>query len=80
MNAIGKQAHEVARVLRESLGFEAYVLHTPTSSIVAVGAFADPNDDKLHETQRRLKNLQLTGPACCIQLVSNPMPMPVPRP
>jgi hypothetical protein len=76
MSAIGKQAHEVAKLLREHLGFEAYVLHTPTSSVVTVGAYADPNADELHQAQQKLKNLQLGW----IQLVSNPLPMPVPRP
>ncbi len=79
MSAVGKQAHEIAKVLRDSLGFEAYVLHTPTSSVVTVGAFTDPNDPKLQETQRKIKNLTLTGPGASIQLVSNPMPMQVPR-
>jgi hypothetical protein len=76
MSAIGKQAHEVAKLLREHLGFEAYVLHTPTSSVVTVGAYADPNADELHQAQQKLKNLQLGW----IQLVSNPLPMPVPKP
>jgi hypothetical protein len=79
MSAVGKQAHEVAKVLRDSLGFEAYVLHTTTSSVVTVGAFSDPNDPKLQETQRKIKGLSLTGPGASIQLVSNPMPMQVPR-
>jgi hypothetical protein len=76
MSAIGKQAHEVARLLHENLGFDTYVLHTPTSSVVTVGAYADPNADELHQAQQKLKNLQLGW----IQLVSNPLPMPVPRP
>ena len=80
MSAIGKQAHEVAKVLRESLGFEAYVLHTPASSVVTVGAFADPDDDQLHLAQKKIKSLQLNGPGVAIQLVSNPLPMPVPKP
>lgn len=80
MSAVGKQAHEVARVLRDNLGFESYVLHTPTSSIVTVGAYADPDDPELHGAQKKIKSLQLQGPAASIQFVSNPMPMPVPRP
>lgn len=79
MSAIGRQAHEVARVLRESLGLEAYVLHTPVSSVVTVGAFANPDDPKIQQMQQKLKSLQLVGPAASIQFVSNPMPMPVPR-
>jgi hypothetical protein len=75
MSAIGKQAHELARVLKQ-MGFDAFVLHTTTSSIVTVGAYADPEDDKLHQAQKQLKNMQFGW----IQLVSNPLPMPVPRP
>jgi hypothetical protein len=80
MSAIAKNAHEVARVLRENLGFESYVLHTPTSSIVTVGGFSDPDDPQLHMTQKKIKNLQLVGAGASIQFVSNPLPMQVPRP
>ena len=78
MSAIGKQAHEVARVLKQ-MGFDAYVLHTTTSSIVTVGAYADPEDDKLHQAQKQLRNMQF-GQHSWVQLASNPLPMPVPRP
>ena len=76
MSAIGRQAHEVARLLHDCRGYDAYVLHTPTSSVVTVGAYADTNADELHQAQQKLKNLQLGW----IQLVSNPLPMPVPKP
>ncbi len=83
MSAIGKQAHEVAKVLRETLGLEAYVLHTPASSVVTVGAFANPDDPQIQQMQQKLKSLQLVSPpgfpAAFIQFVSNPLPMPVPR-
>jgi hypothetical protein len=75
MSAIAKQAHELARVLKQ-MGFDAFVLHTTASSIVTVGAYADPEDDKLHQAQKQLKNMQFGW----IQLASNPLPMPVPRP
>ena len=75
MSAIGKQAHELARVLKQ-MGFETYVLHTTTSSIVTVGAYADSEDEKLHQAQKQLRNMQFGW----IQLASNPLPMPVPRP
>ncbi len=76
MSAIANQAHELAKVLNKYLGFDAYVLHTPTSSIVTVGAYADSNDEKLHQAQKQLRNMQFGW----IQLSSNPLPMPVPRP
>jgi hypothetical protein len=75
MSAIAKQAHELARVLKQ-MGFDAYVLHTTTSSIVTVGAYAESDDEKLHQAQKQLRNMQFGW----IQLASNPLPMPVPRP
>lgn len=75
MSAIGKQAHELARVLKQ-MGFDAYVLHTTTSSIVTVGAYANAEDDKLHQAQKQLRNMQFGW----IQLASNPLPMQVPKP
>jgi len=76
MSAIAKQAHELAFVLNKYMGFDAYVLHTPTSSIVTVGAYANSDDEKLHQAQKQLRNMQFGW----IQLASNPLPMPVPRP
>jgi hypothetical protein len=75
LNASGLQAEEVARVLRQ-LNFEAYVLHTRTSSLVTVGGYDSPDDPQLHQVQRQLANLQL-GP---IQCYAQPVPMQVPRP
>jgi hypothetical protein len=72
--ASGLQAEEVARVLRE-LKFDAYVLHTRTSSIVSVGGFDAPDDPQLQQLQRQLANLQL-GPVQCF---ARPMPMQVPK-
>jgi hypothetical protein len=74
--ASGLQAEEVARVLRESLHFESYVLHTRTSSLVTVGGYDSPDDPQLYQVQRQLANLQL-GPVQCF---AQPMPMQVPRP
>jgi hypothetical protein len=51
-------------------------LHTPTYSIVSVGAYAESDDEKLHQAQKQLRNMQFGW----IQLSSNPLPMPVPRP
>jgi hypothetical protein len=75
MEAMTKQAHEIARVLRQ-LKFEAYVLHTRWGSIVTVGNYDTPNDPELLRNQRKLANFQLT-PA--IQFFAMPMPMEVPR-
>src|SRR5262249_43659798 len=58
MSAIAKQAHELAFVLNKYMGFDAYVLHTPTSSIVTVGAYANSDDEKLHQAQKQLRNMQ----------------------
>jgi hypothetical protein len=76
MSAIANQAHELAKVLHKYMGFDAYVLHTPTSSIVTVGAYATTDDEKLHQAQKQLRGMQFGW----IQLASNPLPMPVPRP
>jgi hypothetical protein len=74
LNASAKQAEEIARVLRE-MKFEAYVLHTRHSSIVAVGGYDDPNDKDLLKMQNQMKRMQLGS----IQFWDMPWPMKVPQ-
>jgi hypothetical protein len=74
LNASAKQAEEVARVLRE-MKFDAYVLHTRHSSIVAVGGYDDPNDKDLLKMQNQMKRMQLGS----IQFWDPPLPMKVPQ-
>jgi hypothetical protein len=74
LNASAKQAEEIARVLRE-MKFDAYVLHTRHSSIVAVGSYDDPNDKELLKMQNQMRRMQLGS----IQFWDPPLPMKVPQ-
>jgi hypothetical protein len=81
--ASAKQAEEVVRVLRK-LGYEAYVLHTRTASIVTVGAFDKPDDQRLQQAQMQLRKLTFQNPsdpqaAQFFQFFAQPMPMRVPQ-
>ena len=85
LSASALQAHELARVLREHLHLEAYVLHTRRSSIVTVGGFDGLDDPELQRMQRQLASLSLQpgtpgGSMDVLQLFSPPIPMRVPRP
>lgn len=75
------QAVELAKLLH-TLGFEAYVLHTPYKSLVCVGGFASKDDSAMAQTHRALSvtltNLQVKGPAD-LSLFPQPMPLEVPR-
>ncbi len=42
IDALRTQAEEVARVLRQQMKLDAYVLHTRTESVLSIGAFDDP--------------------------------------
>lgn len=77
LDASAMQAHEVARVLRDHMKLEAYVLHTRHGSIVAVGSYDTQDDPRLIQNQRMLQNMRL-GEA--IQFFAQPMPMEVPHP
>jgi hypothetical protein len=75
--ASGQNAHNLAEALHK-LGFEAYVLHTRQGSVVTVGAYDRSDDPKMQQIQTALaSNVQL-GPR--LQMLSQPVPMPVPRP
>jgi hypothetical protein len=83
LGATAMQAHELARVLRDRrLGFEAYVLHTRTGSVVTVGGFDGPDDPALLRMQQRLAALKFgkQGGGDPIGLLSQPLPAEVPRP
>jgi hypothetical protein len=83
LSASAAQAHEVAKFLRDRrLGFEAYVLHTRTASIVTVGGFDRLDDPAMQQMQQRLAalRLQTRGGVDPIGLMARPMPMEVPRP
>jgi len=75
-----------AEVLRNNqLNFEAYVLHTEFTSYVTIGGFDSQDDPRLTQTmQHFLKELNRPGSGVNLlhmrsQLMTNPMPMPVPQ-
>jgi hypothetical protein len=74
LGAAALQAHETARVLRK-LEFDAYVLHTRTSSIVTVGGFDSRDDPNLAKIQKAITTLKITA----LDLYTNPLPMDVPK-
>jgi hypothetical protein len=84
LGASAKQAHELARVLRDrNFGFTTYVLHTRTSSLVTVGAFDGPDDPALQRTQARVAAMRVSSPGVQgdpFGLLPNPVPVQVPRP
>lgn len=74
LGAAALQAHETARVLRK-LEFDAYVLHTRTSSIVTVGGFDSRDDPNIARIQKAITTLKITA----LDLYTNPLPMDVPK-
>lgn len=74
LSAAALQAHETARVLRK-LEFDAYVLHTRTSSIVTVGGFESREDPNIARIQKAITSLKISA----LDLYSNPLPMEVPK-
>jgi hypothetical protein len=85
LGAAGRQAHELAKFLRNPrLGFDAYVLHTKNSSIVTVGAFKSPDDPGIQRLQQQLTNLRFTAQkgntSDPIALMAAPVLVQVPKP
>jgi hypothetical protein len=91
------QAEQLAKVLREmkdengrSLGLEAFVLLTRTSSIVTVGQFDGPTDPALIQTHKLLTSMQMkvtedktgTKPSTTTPKMfeDHLAPMPIPKP
>jgi hypothetical protein len=77
LEASGQNAHNLAEALRK-LGFEAYVLHTRMGSVVTVGGYDSPDDPRMKEVQRTLASNVQMGQN--VQMLAQPMAMPVPRP
>jgi hypothetical protein len=84
LNASAVNAHNLAEVLHK-MGFDSYVLHTRTSSIVTIGAFDRPDDSKmetlrqvLHKERMRFASNDPRFPQG-MDLFAQPPPMPVPR-
>jgi hypothetical protein len=74
LSAAAMQAHETARVLRK-LEFDAYVLHTRTSSIVTVGGFDSREDPNIARIQKAITTLKISA----LDLYTSPLPMEVPK-
>jgi hypothetical protein len=82
LGAAGCQAHALAEFLQK-LGFQPYVLHTRTSSVVTVGAFDSPQDPEMIRTQDRLARFSFTGPThepINLGLFNPAVPITVPHP
>lgn len=94
LRAGAEQAESLAKALREMKapgkpnGFEAFVLHTRTGSIVTIGQFDGPNDPDLVQTHRLLSKMKVTvsedqmGTKPVMNtptLFGNMMPIPIPR-
>ena len=84
LNASALNAHNMAEALHK-VGFEAYVLHTRSNSIVTIGGFDNPSDPRMQQVERALHdNLRFTyenAPSSDpnMGLFARPMPMEVPR-
>jgi hypothetical protein len=74
LGAAGAQASEVARLLRQ-FKFEAWVMHTRTSSYVTVGGFDSKDDPNLQNLAGQFSRMKL-GP---LDFMAQPMPAVVPR-
>jgi hypothetical protein len=75
------QAHELARFLRDPrFGFDSYVLHMRTGSVVTVGGFDGPQDPAVSAALRRLQTLQQSLDANRSRSGSDPIGLlPIPR-
>jgi hypothetical protein len=78
-------AHELAKTLTQ-LKFDAYVLHTRTSSVVSIGAFNDPNAPEMQNYRDRIAQLKKINaqaqkdPTMKDPLGLFPVPIPVEAP
>lgn len=77
LDAGALNAHNLAQAMRK-MGFEAYVLHTRTGSLVTVGAFSRSDDPRMKEVQQALAARMRYGNE--VQLLPQPTAMEVPRP
>jgi hypothetical protein len=78
-------AHELAKTLQQ-LKFDAYVLHTRTSSVVTIGGFQDENDPNVARVCQQIQSLrkevaaaQKSGSKDPLGLFAMPVLMPVPK-
>jgi len=95
LKASAEQAEQLAKSLRDmkdgsgkSLGFEAFVLHTRTASVVTVGQFDSPTDPAMGQLKQMLTRMTLKSSedkegfrptAAGGDLFGNMMPVPIPH-
>ena len=85
LDAAALQARELVRVLRSpQLGFQAWILHTRTSSVVFIGGFDKLEDPELQRLNRQLTSLKFStkggGTDPIGLMIQNPLFVEVPRP
>ena len=84
LNASALNAHNMAEALHK-IGFEAYVLHTRSNSIVTIGGFDSASDPRMQQVEKALHdNLRFTYQSTQVSdpnmgLFARPLPMEVPR-
>ncbi|MBA4188909.1 MAG: hypothetical protein C0467_13005 [Planctomycetaceae bacterium] len=95
LKAGAEQAEQLAAALRKmrgegipAEGFEAFVLHTRTASIVTIGQFDSPSDPALNQTKQLLARMTLKASedekgykpvANAPSLFDNMIPVPIPH-
>ena len=85
LDGIAMQANSLAKFLR-AYHFEAYVLPTRQGSLVTIGGFDSLEDEEMKQMQQKLGTLRLMpggagdpSQMSILELLPNPMPMPIPR-
>jgi hypothetical protein len=80
LDASALQAQQVCDLLKK-FGYQSYVLHTRTSSVVTVGEFNARDDKELMRVQLELKRFSFKDKAGneIVKLFAQPLPMEVPR-
>jgi hypothetical protein len=83
LNAGAMQAHELGQLLRK-MKFDAYVLHTRSSSLVCVGGYDGKEDPRLLRDQQTLAKLHFQAQSGnpdpdSMRLLVQPLPMEVPH-
>jgi hypothetical protein len=91
LGAAAMNAHALAQLLRDMkpLSFESYVLHDRYRSIVTVGSYDSQDDPKMKHDIEVLSKLSLQAKSDAkadaqlrsnVQFLSQPIPIPVPKP
>ena len=76
-DASALQAHEMAKMLREKMRVDAYVLHLRSASLVTVGGYQSEDDPEIPRMQGRMKSLKFASPV--VQFLPDMQPIRIPR-